>query len=126
MSFEKFVPPKKKRADEVSIKATGTISIPSSFVAEHGFADMHFATLFFDKERKLVGVKPTANAREDGAITLSHRRRVASLRARAFFEHYGIPLAGTKRFPVTFDAELGMAVIPLGEIKRRPGRRKQR
>lgn len=126
MSFEKFVPPKQKRAPQAAIKATGTISIPRDFAAEYHFADAAAATLHFDKERKLVGVQPTGNVREPGAFKLSHRQRVASVRARAFFEHYGIPLAGTKHFPLSFDPEAGMAIIALGELKRRPGRRKQR
>lgn len=126
MPFEKFVPPKRKKADEATIKSTGTISIPRGFVAEHGLADASFATLHFDKDRKLVGIKPASTPREEGALKLSQRKRVASIRARAFFEHYGIPLAGTKRFPISFDTEVGMAIVALGEIKRRPGRRKQR
>ncbi len=124
MPFEKYVPAKPKKASEASIKSTGIIAIPSAFAAEHGLKEAPSATLHFDKERKLIGVKPTANPREEGAFKLLHQQRVSSLRARPFLDHYGIPLGQTKHFPLHFDAEEGMAVIALGELKRRPGRRR--
>lgn len=125
MAFEKFVPPRKQRPPQVSIKRTGTISFDIASVAAFGLDKATHVTLYFDAVRKLVGVKPISDAKEEGAIRLSHRKRVSSLRARPFFEVFGITLEATSRFPVTLDKESGMAVIELGEVKRRRGRRRR-
>lgn len=125
MPFEKFVPPRKQRPPQVSIKRTGTISFDTSSAAAFGLDKVGHVTLYFDPARKLVGVKGTTDPKEEGAIKLSHRKRVSSVRAHPFFENYGIPLERTARFPLTADRESGMAVIELGEVKRKRGPRKR-
>jgi len=122
MAFEKFVPPSRPRTTQVSIKRAGTISFDrSAAIACHLDRASH-ATLHFDPTHKLIGVRPAA-AGDEGALRLSHRTRVSSLRARAFFEFYGIELTVTRRYAITIDQEAGMAVIPLGPVKRRRGPR---
>jgi hypothetical protein len=122
MAFEKFVPPSRPRTTQVSIKRAGTISFDrSAAIACHLDRASH-ATLHFDPAHKLIGVKPAA-AGDEGALRLSHRTRVSSLRARAFFEFYGIELTVTRRYAITIDQQAGMAVIPLGPVKRRRGPR---
>jgi hypothetical protein len=123
MPFEKFIPPRKQKPPQVSIKRTGTISFDKVHASAYGLEKVGHVTLFFDASRKLVGVKPTTDAKAEGAIRLSHRQRVSSVRARSFFEAFGIKLERTSRYPVAFDKHLGMAVIELGDVKRRPGRR---
>jgi len=122
MAFEKFVPSSRPRTTQVSIKRAGTISFDRAAAIACGLDRATHATLHFDPAHKLIGVKP-AGAGEDGALRLSHRTRVSSLRARAFFEFYGIELTVTRRYAITFDSAAGMAVIPLGAVKRRRGPR---
>jgi len=122
VTFEKFVPPSRPRTTQVSIKRAGTISFDRAAAIACGLDRATHATLHFDPAHKLIGVKP-AGAGEDGALRLSHRTRVSSLRARAFFEFYGIELTVTRRYAITFDSAAGMAVIPLGAVKRRRGPR---
>ncbi len=126
MPFEKYVPPKREKPHEATLRKTGTISIPTAFSRAHGLSDAPFVTLYFEKDRKLVGVKPAADAQEEGAVKVSRRQRVISVPARSFFEHYGVPLTATRRCPLRFDTAEGMAVISLGSVKRRPGRRRSR
>jgi hypothetical protein len=122
MAFEKFVPPSRPRTTQVSIKRAGTISFDRSAAVACGLERASHATLHFDPARKLIGVRPAA-AGDEGALRLSHRTRVSSLRAKAFFEFYGLELTVTRRYAVTVDEETGMAVIPLGAVKRRRGPR---
>lgn len=125
MGFEKFVPPRRQRAPLVSIKKTGTITFDMAWVTTHGFETCSHVTLYFDPVHKLLGVRPAADGKEEGALRMSHRKRVSSVRARQLFETYGLKLERTARFPVRFDEEHGMAVISLEEIKRRRGPRKR-
>ncbi len=122
MAFEKFVPPSRPRTTQVSIKRAGTISFDRSAAIAFRLDRASHATLHFDAGHKLIGVKPAA-AGEEGALRLSHRKRVSSLRAKAFFEFYGIELTVTRRYAITIDKDTGLAVIPLGSVKRRRGPR---
>lgn len=126
MAFEKFVPPRKAKPVQVSIKRTGTISFDTALAATYGLTKVSHALLYYDAGKKLVGVKPTRDPKDEGAMKLTHRRRVSSLRARAFFEVYGIRLERTAHYPVKHDKDAGMAVIHLGDVKRRRGPRKRK
>jgi len=126
MAFEKFVPPRKVKPDQVSIKRTGTISFDVALAATFGLAKVGHAILYFDPTRKLIGVKPTRDPKDEGAMKITHRKRVSSLRARAFFEMYGITLERTAHYPVSHDRGAGMAVVDIGDVRRRRGPRKRR
>ena len=125
MGFEKFVPPRRQRPPQVSIKKTGTVTFDMSWVTAHGLDKVNHVILYFDPAHKLLGVRPAADAKEDGALRLSHRKRVSSVRARQLFEAYGLKLDRTAKFPVSFDPDQGMAVVSLEEVKRRRGPRKR-
>jgi len=126
MPFEKYVPVKPRKPAEATVRKTGTISIPRHFLADHDLANAAFVTLHFDKDRKLVGLKPTSDPREEGAAKLAHRQRSSSVVARSFFDYFRVPLVATRHCPLSFDATEGMLVIALGDIRRRPGRRRSR
>jgi hypothetical protein len=124
VAFEKFIPPRKKKAPKVSVKRTGSIAFDSAAVESFGLAKVGAVTLHFDSSRKLLGIK-VAEAKEEGAHKLLHRQRVSSVRAKVFFEAYGIPLEQTRLLTVSKEREAGMIVFDLSDVKRRPGRRKK-
>ncbi len=124
MSFEKFIPPDKERPPQVSIKRTGTITFYKSWMAAHGMGKASHVVLFFDSARKLVGVRAARDGKEEGAMKLTHRKRVSSVRARQFFEKYRITLERTSRYPLAHDKGSAMALIDLRGLRRRPGRRR--
>ena len=126
MVFEKFIPPRKQKPPQVSIKRTGTITLDNALADDVGLADVSHVTLYFDTAKKLVGVKPAQDSKEEGAMKLSHRKRVSSVRARAFFETYGGKLERTNRCDVSLDGHGDMVVIDLGEVKRRRGPRRKK
>jgi hypothetical protein len=125
MPFEKFIPPDRQRPPQVSIKRTGTITFYKSWMAAHGLGKASHVVLFFDPAKKLVGVKSARDGKEEGAMKLTHRKRVSSVRARSFFERYRIKLEHTTRYPVSHDRVAAMAIIDLRQAKRRPGRRRR-
>ena len=124
MPFERFIPPARQRPPQVSIKRTGTITFYKAWMAAHGMGNASHVILFFDPARKLVGVRGARDSREEGAMKLTHRKRVSSVRARPFFEKYRIKLDRTTRYPVSHDRGSAMAIIDLRGAKRRAGRRR--
>ncbi len=126
MAFEKFVPPRKPKPPQVSLKRTGTITFDNAFAGTFGLAKASHAIIYFDPTRKLVGVKPARDPKDEGAMRISHRKRVCSLRARSFFEVYGITLDRTAHYPVKLDKDGAMALVDLADAKRRRGPRKRR
>jgi hypothetical protein len=125
MPFEKFVPPDKEKPPQVSIKRTGTITFYKAWMAAHGMGKASHVILFFDPTKKLVGVRVARDPREEGAMKLTHRKRVSSVRARQFFERYRIKLERTSRYPLSHDKGAAMAIIDLRGLKRQPGRHRR-
>lgn len=124
MTFEKFIPPRKKKAPYVSLKRTGTITFDAAAVEAFGLLEVPGVALFFDPDRRLVGVQVMPDLKEEGTHKLTHRKRVSSVRARAFFECFGIQLIRTCRLPVTREPESGLIVLDLADTGMRPGRRR--
>jgi hypothetical protein len=124
VAFEKFIPPRKKKAPKVSVKRTGSIAFDPAAVEAFGLAKVSAVTLHFDPARKLLGVQ-VAETKEEGAHRLTHRQRVSSVRAKAFFDAYGIPLDQTRQLALSKEREAGMTIFDLSDVKRRPGRRKK-
>jgi|YNPBryunderm2012_1023409.scaffolds.fasta_scaffold51279_2 hypothetical protein len=119
MPFEKFIPARKQKPPQASLKRTGTISVDLAFVRQAGLGDAQFVTLHFDAQRRLIGIR-AADPKEEGALRMSHRTRVASVRARPFFQAFHITLDETSRVPVSSDPAEGMVIIPLPSGGRRP------
>jgi len=124
MVFERFVPPQSPGArPKVTIRPSGLISFDATAVQEFGLGSMSHAILFFDKTRKIVGVKTTKNSSEEGAFKLSRRRRSVSLKAPQFFERYALAFEESQRFEVSREESSGMLIINMKNIQRRRGRR---
>lgn len=119
MPFQKFVPAQQKKTPEASIKRTGTISLDIAFVREVGLGEARFVTLYFDPQKRLIGIR-AADQKEEGAMRLSHRTRVASVRARPLFQAFNITLEETSRVPMAFDEGEGMVVFRSPAGRRRP------
>ncbi|MBD3293739.1 MAG: hypothetical protein GF393_12505 [Armatimonadia bacterium] len=124
MAFEKYVPPRARSASpKALIRPTGLISFDGNAVEAFNLSDAQYAVLFFDRTRKLVGVKLTDNAGEEGALKLSRRRRTVSVKSPDFFEEYGIEIHQPTRFDTSYDDAKNMIVINTKSIPRRRGRR---
>ena len=124
MAFERFIPPQSPGArPKVTIRPSGLISFDATAVHEFGLNSVTHAVLFFDKTRKIVGVKTTKNANEDGAFKLSRRRRSVSLKAPQFFERYALAFEESQRFEVSREQSTGMLMINMKNVQRRRGRR---
>ncbi|MFV2072609.1 MAG: hypothetical protein ACC742_08155 [Thermoanaerobaculales bacterium] len=124
MAFEKFIPPQTSGArPRATIRPSGLISFDAAAVESYGLQSASYAVLFFDKTRKMVGVKISADSNEEGTLKLSRRRRSVSLKAPQFFDLYGLSFEEAQRFDVGRDADSNMLTISLKNVQRRRGRR---
>jgi len=124
MAFEKFIPPRTGAAKpKATIRPSGLISFDAASVEAFGLASQSYAVLYFDKTKKVVGVKTVKNDKDDGAIKLSRRRRSVSLKSPQFFEKYGLNLEDAQKFDAAWDDANGMIIVSLKNVQRRRGRR---
>jgi len=124
MAFERFVPPQAAGTrPRATIRPSGLISFDAASVAAFGLDSVKFAILFFDKTRKIIGVKISKKNDEEGALPLSKRRRSVSLKSPQFFHQYGLSVDESQRFEVSRDQSEGMLLINVSDVKRRRGRR---
>ena len=77
MAFEKFVPPRKPKPPQVSIKRTGTITFDNALAATYGFTKVSHAILYFDPAKKLVGVRPALDPKARGIACNNRNGRVS-------------------------------------------------
>lgn len=124
MAFEKFVPPQAAGTrPRATIRPSGLISFDAASVAAFGLDSAKFAVLFFDKTRKMIGVKITRTDKEEGSLPMSRRRRSVSLKSPQFFHQYGLTVEESQRFEVSRDPDDGMLLISVRDVQRRRGRR---
>jgi predicted nucleic acid-binding protein len=124
MAFEKFVPPQAAGTrPRATIRPSGLISFDAASVAAFGLDSAKFAVLFFDKTRKIIGVKITRTDKEEGTLPMSRRRRSVSLKSPQFFHQYGLTVEESQRFEVSRDPDDGMLLISVRDVQRRRGRR---
>ena len=123
MPFERFIPAQNPGTrPKATIRPTGLISFDSSAVKAFGLDKATHVVLFFDKNRKLVGVQPTSKDEEHGAFKLSRRRHSVSLKAPSFFDRYALALVQVQKFEVTRDPHENMLTIDIKGVQRRRGR----
>jgi len=124
MAFEKFVPPQAAGTrPRATIRPSGLISFDAASVAAFGLDSAKYAVLFFDKTRKIIGVKISNKVAEEGSLPLSKRRRSVSLKSPQFFHQYGLTVDESQRMEVTRESADNMLLINVKDVKRRRGRR---
>jgi len=124
MAFERFIPPQAAGTrPRATIRPSGLISFDAASVAAFGLDSAKYAVLFFDKTRKIIGVRISNKATEEGSLQLSRRRRSVSLKSPQFFHQYGLTVDESQRMEVTRDNADDMLMINVKDVKRRRGRR---
>lgn len=83
-----------------------------------------FIVLYFDRNVNVIGMRPTQDSEEEGAIKLVKRQAPgkggqpsisASVSARAFLEFYGIDRSKTQSYRAELDSESGIIFIDLNK-----------
>lgn len=71
--FKKYTQAGKRFETRMTITRTGHIGLPTQFYKDNGIASYKFAVIYYDKDKKTVGVKFTKE-QEIGALLISRNR----------------------------------------------------
>jgi hypothetical protein len=124
-NFEKFTKVGSSFAPMVSLRKQGAIGLSQGALNRFGLAEGDwYVVLYFDRTAKILGIQPTQNAAEEGAVKLIKRRAVgkhgkasisSSISAKSFFEYYGLPMAETRTFLASQDDQAKMIIVDLNK-----------
>jgi hypothetical protein len=112
MGFECFVGLRTTlKGSRAAIWGQGIIVFNRAAIEKRKLADDKFAALYYDREKKRIGVKFTNDPKEAGARTFRRRKHDGTIYAKAFFGHYGIDYSKAVRFDIDFDEKNGLYVL---------------
>jgi hypothetical protein len=111
MPFLKFTETARSYRAKCSLRSNGTIGFNGGAVNKFDLGKYDWAVLFFDKERRLIGIQPTKNEKEEGVHKINRGKTGAWVAARRFLDYYELVPAKTKRFDAAWDAEEKMIVV---------------
>lgn len=110
----------------ISIRKHGSIGFSQGALNRFALLDGDwFVVLFYDKNAAVIGIQPTKDASEEGAIKLIKRKAKlaksakesisSSVAARAFLEYYGIPCDKSRAYRAKWSETEKMILLDLNE-----------
>jgi len=116
MGYEKFTKKRRvvKDAPMITILKGGNLGINMACY-EKFFQDFKYVILFYDSERRMVGVQPTNDASNDAYnIRLSRDGRLVNVSAISFLKYYKITHKESKAYPATWNDEDKLVELDIG------------
>jgi hypothetical protein len=113
MAFEKFTEKARSFRPKLSIRSNSTIGLNAPAVMKFKLKDVKCVTLYYDRDEKKIGLKPTNSSEEDGAHPMNMSKTGAWVSARRFLDYFGLTPAETKRYDAGWDEEQKMIVAQL-------------
>ena len=96
------------KAPSISITKRGEIII-SKLLHEQTFRHHKYVKLFYDPERKMIGIMPSTR-KKDFPI---HARASHIICAKSFMNYWKIPHSRTKKYETTVEQGCGMVIFSL-------------
>ena len=121
-NFEKFKYIGGRFAARASIRSNGSIGLSQGAVLRYKLNEGEwYAELFFDKERRVIGIKPTHDRDAEGVTKIFVRKSgeggkdsySSFISAKSLLNFYGIPIEKARSYPADWDGEHEMIVIDL-------------
>ena len=114
MAFEKWEPqPEFERFPaSATIVQSRLIRLPSPVANMLRLRGKTSANLYYDKKRKIIGIKPL-DRKGEGAAKIRQSDKSTSLHVPSFFRSYDIEVPGIKRFHCWYDEKERMAMIDI-------------
>jgi hypothetical protein len=113
MAFEKFTEKARSFRPKLSIRSNSTIGLNAPAVLKFKLRDMKCVTLYYDRDEKKIGLKPTVDVEEEGSHPLNMSKTGAWISARRFLDYFGLTTAETKRYDIGWDEKEKMIVARL-------------
>jgi hypothetical protein len=111
MAFQRFIETARSYRAKCSLRSNATIGFNGGAVSKFNLNQFDYAILFFDKDRHLIGIQPTANGNEEGAHKINRGKTGAWIAARRFLDYHELVPAKTKRYDATWDSAEKMIVV---------------
>jgi len=97
-NFERFTDTGKSFSARVTIRQNGQLGFNAGARNQYNIENYTHAILFYDSTNRAVGILPTKNTKEQGAIRLVSNKQNTFIAARSFLDRYGIDYGRAKRF----------------------------
>jgi hypothetical protein len=106
MSWEKFTRYGRSLKPKISIRGNSQIGFNNAAINDFKLSDYKFVVLYFDKDSKRIGIKPTNDKNEEGACKLRVRDNFgASIAARSYIEFYKLNTLKNRRLDAELDSK---------------------
>lgn len=113
MSWETYVPIRKAQGPpKISIQPTGMIWI-SGKAMKRFFKDHKRVFLLYDKQRGVVGFKPTKEEKGTFSLSSTGKRPDATVSGISFVEYFKIKEKETRSYEATWNEKEGIVEIEL-------------
>lgn len=121
LKLEKFTKTSSLSKVVISIRKNGDFGMHLGAVNKFGLSNgVWFVVLYFDKASRTIGIQPTKNPKEEGAIRLVRRAKSgrgrdgqisSSIPAKSFMVSHGIKCNRSQTFQAEWNDKLAMILI---------------
>jgi len=112
MAFERYL---KRRGQvdspRVAVWKTGHIGFNGAALRAYGLTKMTHAALFYDREKKKIGVRFLESGKEEGALKVVRRHGGATIFAWGFLRYFGVEFSQVRRFSLVFDEKQALHIL---------------
>lgn len=122
MPFVQFIPESETKGIRASLTPKGVLFLANDLLENYGFAKASHVFLFFDPERRALGLRP-ADPSQPGAVKLARRKRGAVVRVGELLNFYRLVVEGKLLLEAQYEERENLLVLPLLGARMRPGRR---
>ena len=105
MAYERFEQRRRRTDDQpmITVLKGGQLGI-NKMCVELFFKDFKFAEMYFDKERKKIGIRPTnEKTKYANAVRRLKEGKLGSISAIEFLKHYGVKHEKSTAYPVIWN-----------------------
>ena len=113
MAFEKFTEKARSFRPKLSLRSNSTIGLNAPAVTMFNLKGVRCLTLYYDRDERRIGLKPTTNLDEEGAHPLNMSKTGAWVSARRFLDYFGLSTEETKRYEAGWDKTEKMIIAKL-------------
>ncbi len=116
MSFETFIPRKMVSSKpKITVLSTGIFWV-NRFGEEEMFKDFDRTFLMYDRERQVIGFRPTTDKENTYSLSRTKSRNSITISGKSFLEYFNIDYKQTRNYkPVWSEKEKGVIEIDLNE-----------